>query len=211
MMTATRTQLWHTAVFHEVMKSCQNHPERFKNEKPSSQVLYRRHVPALHLGWCDRHHPLQCNNIPKYSETVRTWSMDSITFFLSAIKYFNLLTALILKCGGRNLNEDDRQFTSSSLYQVFLIWSHFYTGCMMTKIKTSHSFFKLKLTYSFSLLCFSSASASRALACCSLASVSFCCRSRRLLIFSKLCRDKQSQPQTVAFFIHPSADSFVDE
>lgn len=132
-------------------------------------------------------------------------------FFLSAIKYFNLLTALILKCGGRNLNEDYRQFTSSSLYQVFIIWSHFYTGCMMTKIKTSHSFFKLKLTYSFSLLCFSSASASRALACCSLASVSFCCRSRRLLIFSKLCRDKQSQPQTVAFFIHPSADSFVDE
>lgn len=61
-------------------------------------------------------------------------------FFLSAIKYLNLLTALILKCGGRNLNEDDRQFTSSSLYQVFLIWSHFYTGCMMTKVKTSHSF-----------------------------------------------------------------------
>lgn len=49
-----------------------------------------------------------------------------------------------------------------------------------------------ELTYSFSLLCFSSASVSRALACCSLASVSLFCRSRRLLIFSKLCRETKS-------------------
>lgn len=49
------------------------------------------------------------------------------------------------------------------------------------------------LTYSFSLLCFSSASASRALACCSLASVSWCCRSLCLLIFSKLCMKAKKQ------------------
>lgn len=44
------------------------------------------------------------------------------------------------------------------------------------------------LTYSFSLLCFSWASASRASACCSLASINCCCRSRRLFILSSPCR-----------------------